>query len=146
MQCTVHVYALAVHFWCLMHLYRRICDTFRMAAQNCCWWHTLKTPPVWLWWYAFPLSLNARMTLYWLQCYWSPATLHLTLTWRCLITGVCYVRRILFCLFCTTNCATLLTDGNQKSFTYDLASLQNASLPQASRSSGWETFSTGAIS
>jgi len=26
-----YVYALAVHFWCLMHLYRRIYDTLRMA-------------------------------------------------------------------------------------------------------------------
>jgi len=31
MQCV----ALAVHFWCLMHLHERIHDTFRMAPLNC---------------------------------------------------------------------------------------------------------------
>jgi len=39
-----YVYALAVHFWCLMHLYRRINDTLRMAPLNCCYGTALKHP------------------------------------------------------------------------------------------------------
>jgi len=34
-----NLYALAVHFWGLLHLYRRIYDTFRMPPLKCCWCH-----------------------------------------------------------------------------------------------------------